>query len=185
MRRRIATLKRGAVVVSLVVSSYAVFGHDAWAPEPMMLTQSLGSTNGASAAGYYVNSGGAATVLKWPGSWTAGSLVSGTPCSTTALPAGVEAHQVIERQGNYARCTTWFAEGARLEEALSGTDTPATARTLDGDLEVEVVLFPATWTYDPDVTVTAETYCSPWAAPAGTAVGTFIVRFGDHAKCSY
>jgi hypothetical protein len=183
MSSRAKTLKLGAILASTVVSSYALFGHDAWAPEPARLDGYLSGGTGVSAAAYYVNTLEQTTVLKWPGSWTAGSAQSGTPCSTYSLSPGATATQVIERHGNYARCTTWPTEGARLTEALGATGSTAPATTLVEGAEVTVVQFPATWTSD--TTLEAGTYCTSWAAPAGTAVGTIIVRSGDYAKCSY
>lgn len=183
MSSRAKTLKLGAMLASAVVSSFAVFGHDAWAPEPARLDSDLWGGTGSAAAAYYVDSAEPTTVRKWPSSWTAGSLQSGTPCSTYSLAAGAVATQVIERYGNYARCTTWPREGARLAAALSTTGSTADATTLTTQQAVTVVQFPATWTSD--TTLEAGTYCTSWAAPAGTAVGTIIVRSGDYAKCSY
>lgn len=184
MSSRAATLKLGAILASAVVSSYAVFGHDAWAPEPAQLTASLNGSSGATAAAYYVNTSAPTTVVKWPGTWTSGSPAAGTPCSTTALAAGVETDWVIERMGNYARCTTWITEGARLDADLSGTGSRVPATSLVTGVPTTVVQFPTTWTYDYDRTVTAETYCTPHAAPAESAVGMIIVRAGNYAKCS-
>jgi hypothetical protein len=183
MSSRAKTLKLGAILASTVISSYAVFGHDAWAPEPAQVTVPLTGNTGTSAAAYYVNSLESTRVVLFPGSWMASTLASGTPCSTTSLPAGMTTNRVIERHGNYARCTTWPTEGARLTAALSGTGATAEATTLVTAETVTVVQFPATWTYD--TTLEANTYCTSWAAPAGTAVGTIIVRSGDYAKCSY
>jgi hypothetical protein len=182
MSSRVATRKLGAILASIVVSSYAVFGHDAWAPEPALLATPLGATAGATAAAVGVITSAPTTVVKWPGTWTAGSPEAGKPCSTTALGPWTETTWVIERQGNYARCTMWITEGAKLDAGLSGTTggtVPAT--TLVTNQATFVVQFPATWTHD--TTVVAETYCSPWSSPAGSAVGAFIVRAGEFAKC--
>jgi hypothetical protein len=174
-------LKRGAVLASILVSSYALFGQDAWAPEPLMLTNDLGATHGASAAGYYIHTNEPASALRWPGSWTSGSPEAGRPCSTSALPAYAQTSLVIERMGNYARCTMWITEGARLDTALTGVGSTAQATTLVSGVGTAVVQFPTTWTHD--LTVAAETYCTPWAAPAGSAVGMIIARVGEYAKC--
>ncbi len=182
MSSHVATLKRGAILASIVVSSYADFGHDAWAPEPARLTNGLGGTTGATAAAYFVNTGEPTTVLKWPGSWTAGSPEAGRHCSTTDLAAGAQTDWVIERQGNYARCTTWITEGARLTANLSGTGSTVSATTFVSGEATTVVQFPGTWTYN--TTLAAETYCTTVAAPAGSAVGMIIVRSGNYAKCS-
>jgi hypothetical protein len=120
-------------------------------------------------------------IVKWPETWTAGSVVAGKPCSTNDLGPGMETVSVIEREGNYARCATWISEGARLNEALSGTGSIAAATTLVTGAQRDVVQFPASWTYD--TTLAAETYCVTWAAPAGSVVGRMIVRFGHYAKC--
>ena len=182
MSSRVATLKLGAILASTVVSSYAVFGHDAWAPEPAALTQGLGNSIGATAAAVFVNTLEPTTVLKWPGTWTAGPHEAGTPCSTVSIPAGTITGQFIQRHGSYIKCITWVTEGARLTADLSGTGSPAPATTLSTEEAITVVQFPMTWTYD--TTLAAETYCTTWPAPAGTAVGTIIVRSGDYAKCS-
>ena len=180
MSSRVATLKLGVILASAVVSSYAVFGHDAWAPEPMMLTSGLGAGTGATAAAVGVITSEPSTVVKWPGTWTSGSPEAGKPCSTTALGPWTETAWVIERQGNYARCTMWITEGAKLDADLS-TGGTVTATTLVTNQATIVVQFPTTWTHD--TTVVAETYCSPWSSPAGSAVGAFIVRAGEFAKC--
>jgi hypothetical protein len=77
-------------------------------PEPADLGAPLGSSTGATAAATYVNSGTATTVFEWPGSWTYGpSLVPGTPCSTTALPAGALTSQQIvslSSTSSYRKC---------------------------------------------------------------------------------
>ena len=55
MSSRAATRKLGAILASMVVSSFAVFGHDAWAPEPAQISGALGASTGATAAAAYVN----------------------------------------------------------------------------------------------------------------------------------
>lgn len=183
----VATPKLGAILASIVVSSYAVFGHDAWAPEPAQLQAPLSGGNGTTGDARLVNTGGPTTVVKWPGSWAwmaGGPEDSGRPCSPVALPEGTITDWFIERRGNYARCIWWPTDGARLDADLAGTRSTAPAKTLSAEpTTVEVVQFPATWTYD--TTLAAETYCASWPAPAGTAVGTIIVRSGNYAKCSY
>ena len=183
MSSQVAVLKRAAVLASFVVSSYAVFGHDAWAPEPARLDAGLWGLAGTTTPATYVNSYEPTAVVKWPSTWTAGSVASGTPCSTYDLIAGQETLRVIERYGPYARCPTWVTEGVRLAAALSGNGSTADALTLSTGEATTVVQFPATWT--PNTTLAADTYCSSWPAPAGTAVGTVIVRSGNYAKCSY
>lgn len=180
-----ATLKRGVILASIVVSSYAVFGHDAWAPEPARLSQSLTGSTGATAAAIYVNTSEPTTVLRLPGTWISGLYESGRACSPYPVSADTITDMVVERQGSMARCFTWFAEGARLEADLTAIGSTAPAVTLSTGVATTVVRFPTAWTYDPDHTVVAETYCNPWATTAGTAVGTFIIRFGDYARCSY
>jgi hypothetical protein len=182
MSSRVATLKRGIVLASAVVSSYAVFGQDAWAPQPAYVAQNLDQYN-TTAAAYHYPSGQPTTVRRWPSGWTLGALESGTPCSPVDIPAGTLVYWVIERYGNYSRCTSWPTEGARLTAGLSGTGSAAPATTLVEADARDVVQFPANWTYN--TTLAAGTYCAPWSAPAGTAVGTVIVRSGDYAKCSY
>jgi hypothetical protein len=185
MSSRVATLKRGIVLASAVVSSYAVFGQDAWAPEPAYVAQNLNSGT-TTVTGYYTPSGQSTTVVKWPAGWTVGSPEAGKPCSAVDIPEGTVTTSTIERYGNYARCTTWtsITPGARLEAALSGTGTTAPATTLtEPPLNIAVVQFPAAWTYD--TTVAAETYCATFPASAGTIVGMTIVRAGNYAKCTY
>jgi hypothetical protein len=183
MSSHAATLKRGAILASIVVSSYALFGHDAWAPQPVVIASPLNSST-TTAAATYINTSEPTTALRWPASWTLGSQhQTGRPCSPADIPANTITWHVIERNGNYARCTTWFADGARLTAGLSGTGSTADATTLSTGEATTVVQFPAAWTYD--TTLAAETYCATYAAPAGTAVGAFIIRFGDYAKCGY
>jgi hypothetical protein len=184
MTGNVATLKLGAILASIVVSSYAFFGHDAWAPEPARLTQPLSGSNGASAAAYYDNTLGFTTVVKWPTSWTPGPPEAGSPCSTVNLPYGYVTTSVIERTAGYARCTqwTWITPGARLTSALSGIGSIAPATDLATGEETTVVQFPQTWTYD--TTLAAETYCTTFPGSAGNVVGMIIVRWGNYAKCS-
>jgi hypothetical protein len=183
MTTRVASVKLGAILASLAVSSFAVFGQDAWAPEPVTLTEGLPGSTGATAAAFYSNTHEPTTVLRWPGSWTAGSAVAGRPCSTTTLAPWTETVSVIERQGSYAKCTLWITPGARLTAALSGTGSFASATIFSGEAAGQattVVRFPASWTYN--TTLAAETYFTTWQAPAGAVVGMTIVRAGDFAK---
>ena len=75
-------------------------------PEPARLTQSLSGSNGATAAAVYVNSGQNTTVVRWPGSYTSGSVLppAGMPCSTLDLPPGSDTTKVIVAYGNYRKC---------------------------------------------------------------------------------
>lgn len=95
-----------AVVASLALTATAslmLTAGTASAPEPVRLTQELGSSSGF-APGYYTVSTASTTVLNWPGTWTPGSVAAGTPCSTTYLPAGATTDKVIYAYGNYRKC---------------------------------------------------------------------------------
>jgi hypothetical protein len=73
-------------------------------PEPAHLDTSLAGGSGSWAYATYVNSLLPTTVSKWPGTWTAGSLAAGTPCSTYDLPAGSDAVRSIYATGSYRKC---------------------------------------------------------------------------------
>jgi hypothetical protein len=186
MIRSVPTLKLAAVLASTVVSSYAVFGHDAWAPEPARLSQNLSGSTGATAAAVYVNTGEPTTVFSRPSTWTAAGpwVEAGRPCATGSLPEGWETTSVIERTGNYVRCApwTWITPGVRLNEALSGIESTASGTDLATEEATTVVQFPGTWTYN--TTLAVETYCATLPLSAGNLIGSVIVRFGDYAKCS-
>jgi hypothetical protein len=184
MSRHVAPLKLAAILASTVVSSYAVFGHDAWAPEPARLSQDLSASTGATAAAIYVDTGAPTTVRRWWATWTgAGPYVeAGMPCSIGYLPEGEVTTSVFERRGSLVKCTawTWVTPGVRLNETMSGSTASGT--DLATGEAVTVVQFPSTWTYD--TTLAAETYCTYSMASVGNHVGSVIVRFGDYAKCS-
>lgn len=75
-------------------------------PEPANLTQSLSGTTGASAAAVYANSREGTKVVYWAGSFRSNTLglAAGTPCSTSGLGSGNTVLQVIQAQGNFAKC---------------------------------------------------------------------------------
>jgi hypothetical protein len=75
------------------------------APEPAQLTEAgLGGNNGAYATGRLVGSGLPTDVVKWPSSYTPGTVPADTPCSPVALPAGAITGRVIVATGNYRKC---------------------------------------------------------------------------------
>jgi hypothetical protein len=75
------------------------------APEPVVTTQPLTGTNGASGAAVYLNSGAPTHVLKWSNTAVyAPNLAVGTPCSLTVLPADAVAYQVIVASGPMRKC---------------------------------------------------------------------------------
>jgi hypothetical protein len=75
------------------------------APEPVVTTQPLSGTNGATGDAVYLNSGTPTSVLKWYTNYIyAPGLAAGTPCSQTALPVDAVATKVIIASGNYRRC---------------------------------------------------------------------------------
>lgn len=76
----------------------------ALAPEPAFLTQDLGGSTGTMASAYYANTSTPTNVIKWPGTWTAGSVAAGTPCSTFNLDSGAETTTVIVANGHYRKC---------------------------------------------------------------------------------
>jgi hypothetical protein len=74
-------------------------------PEPVVTTQSLSGSNGATAAAVYQNSGTSTSVVKWYSTGIfAPNLGAGTPCSTSDLPSGGTATKAILASGSYKRC---------------------------------------------------------------------------------
>jgi len=74
-------------------------------PEPVVTTQSLTGSNGATAAALYQNSGTSTRVTKWYSTGIfAPNLDPGAPCSTSDLPEGATAIKVILASGPYKRC---------------------------------------------------------------------------------
>lgn len=74
-------------------------------PEPVKLTQSLSSSNGATAAGVFVNNNDSTDVLKWLTTAAPGTAAGGTPCSTSSLSANTETLKLIQVLPNgYRRC---------------------------------------------------------------------------------
>jgi hypothetical protein len=75
------------------------------APEPVVTTQPLSGTNGATADAVYLNSGTPTTVLKWVNTGVyAPWLAPGTPCTITALPVDGTAYYVILASGPIRKC---------------------------------------------------------------------------------
>jgi hypothetical protein len=74
-------------------------------PEPVVTTQSLSGSNGATAAAVYRNSRQSTEVIKWYSTGIyAPDLAAGSPCSTSDLPEGGTATKVILASGRYKRC---------------------------------------------------------------------------------
>ncbi len=101
----IRTALATAVIAASAGAALLAGAGTALAPEPLMLTQTLANNNGASAAGFYLNSSVEGVAVRWPSSWTPNtSLVAGTPCSTTALLPWQQATKSIWATGNYRKC---------------------------------------------------------------------------------
>lgn len=74
-------------------------------PEPVLTTQILTGSNGATASAIYQNSSDPTSVLKWYSTYVSAPEVSpGTPCSTTDLASGATATMAIVPAGNFRAC---------------------------------------------------------------------------------
>jgi hypothetical protein len=74
-------------------------------PEPVITTQPLSGSNGATAAAVYQNSRTSTQVTKWYSTGVyAPNLAAGIPCSIGDLAQGATATKVILGSGSYKRC---------------------------------------------------------------------------------
>jgi hypothetical protein len=64
----------------------------------------LSGGNGTQAAAYYPETGLGTTAYKWYGSWLAGTVPAGAPCSTDNLLPGADVPRIIEAYNTKRRC---------------------------------------------------------------------------------
>jgi hypothetical protein len=100
-----ALLGAVAVAASSAAGVIVLEAGTVFAPEPVVTTQTLTGSNGATADAVYQNSGTPTSVIKWYTNYIyAPWLAAGTPCSPTALAVDQVATKVIIASGNYRRC---------------------------------------------------------------------------------
>lgn len=153
------------------------------APEPADLVAPLGSATGATAPAVTFPKPFVSSVPLWPAAWTPGGehLLAGTPCSPWGIPAGGRTTRRIEARGRLRRCVDFDttkpppANAVRPLPAMPVATGTGTAESLDavavtGAAIVEVVSWPASWTY-PDAAGATAPYpgqpCSDFALLAG------------------
>lgn len=92
-----------AAVASLTFAAAAslLTAGTASAPEPARLTQDMWYST---APAVYTTSYTSTTVVKWPATWTAGSVAGGTPCSPSGLAEGQTTDMVIHVYNSYRKC---------------------------------------------------------------------------------
>lgn len=110
-RGRLRGPRGWAVLAAVVVAASSAGGTmvleagTVLAPEPVVTTQPLTGTNGATGDAVYENSGTPTRVLKWSNTaMYAPNLAVGTPCSLTALAVDQTAYYVILASGPFRKC---------------------------------------------------------------------------------
>ena len=105
MNRILITSVAAAAIACSTAGGWLAGAGSALAPEPLMLTSTLTGSNGATAAGYYIDTKVDGAAVKWPSTWTYNtSLAAGTPCSTVALSGAYLVTKYIQATGNYRKC---------------------------------------------------------------------------------